>query len=252
MEPGVILIAIAGGFVAGVINTLAGNGSAITLSILTEIIGLPGNVANATNRVGVQMQGLASSAAFIRHRKGILKGSGYLILVAIAGAIIGVYVAINVSNEQFIAVFKYLLVVMLLVTLVNPKRWLIKTSEAANLHPALAIPSFLLLGFYGGFIQMGMGVLFLVITVLIMRINMIDANAMKTYVVAIYTLVVIGIFEWRGMIDWEVGLIIAIGQMTGGYLTGEFASRYEKAEVWAYRLLIVVIFWAILSTFNVI
>lgn len=252
METDVIVVAIAGGFVAGVINTLAGNGSAITLSILTEIIGLPGNVANATNRVGVQMQALASSAAFIRHRKGILPGSGYLIGVAIAGAIAGVILAINVSNEQFIAVFKYLLVIMLLVTLVNPKRWLIANSLAANLHPALAIPSFFILGFYGGFIQMGMGVLFLVITVLIMRINMIDANAMKTYVVAIYTLVVLAVFEWRGLIDWEVGLIIAVGQMTGGYLTGEFASRYKNAEVWAYRILIVVIVWAILSTFDFI
>ncbi len=35
-------IAIAGGVVAGAINTLAGNGSAITLSILTEVMGLPG------------------------------------------------------------------------------------------------------------------------------------------------------------------------------------------------------------------
>jgi uncharacterized membrane protein YfcA len=45
-------IAIIGSAVAGSINTLAGNGSAITLTILTELLGLPGNMANGTNRVG--------------------------------------------------------------------------------------------------------------------------------------------------------------------------------------------------------
>ena len=252
MDTTTVLIAIGGGFAAGVINTLAGNGSAITLSILTELIGLPGNVANATNRVGVQFQGFASSAAFIRNGKGFVKGSKYLIWVSIIGALAGVFIAINISNEQFIAVFRYLLVLMLLVTLVNPKRWLIKSSDMANLHPAIGIPAFLLLGFYGGFIQMGMGVFFLVVTVLLMRINIIDSNAMKTYIVTIYTLAVIAIFQYKGLIDWEVGMIIAIGQMAGGYLTGEFSSRYHNAEIWAYRLLIVVIFWAILSTFDII
>ena len=48
-----MIIAVAGAFAAGVINALAGNGSVITLTILTELIGLPGNVANGTNRVGV-------------------------------------------------------------------------------------------------------------------------------------------------------------------------------------------------------
>lgn len=37
-----IFIAITGGFLAGVINTFAGNGSTITLGILTEVLGLSG------------------------------------------------------------------------------------------------------------------------------------------------------------------------------------------------------------------
>ena len=58
------LIAILGGAFAGVINTLAGNGSAITLTILTELIGLPGNLANGTNRVGIFTQSLFGVWAF--------------------------------------------------------------------------------------------------------------------------------------------------------------------------------------------
>ncbi|MGB3083827.1 MAG: sulfite exporter TauE/SafE family protein, partial [Saprospiraceae bacterium] len=59
-----ISFAIIGGFIAGCINTLAGNGSVITLGFLTEVMGLPGGLANGTNRVGIVVQGLTSLQAF--------------------------------------------------------------------------------------------------------------------------------------------------------------------------------------------
>ena len=55
------IIAIVGSALAGAINTLAGNGSAITLTILTELLGLPGNMANGTNK---RARHLGSSTAF--------------------------------------------------------------------------------------------------------------------------------------------------------------------------------------------
>lgn len=64
-----IFLAIIGGFIAGCINTLAGNGSVLTLGFLTEIMGMPGNLANGTNRIGIFIQGLASLEAFQRNKK---------------------------------------------------------------------------------------------------------------------------------------------------------------------------------------
>jgi uncharacterized membrane protein YfcA len=45
-----LVIAFAGAFIAGIINALAGNGSVITLTILTTLIGLPGVVKNKKNK----------------------------------------------------------------------------------------------------------------------------------------------------------------------------------------------------------
>ncbi len=246
------IIAIAGGFLAGIVNTLAGNGSAITLSIFTELFGLPGNIANGTNRVGILFQGFSSSYGFIRNgRFNNIPYTWLYILVATVGAIMGVLVALSVTNEQFMQVFRYLLLVTLLVLLVNPKRWLIKTDITRVPNLWIAIPCFLGLGFYGGFIQMGMGVFFLVVTVLVMKINIIDANVLKTAIVALYTIVVVYLFHRNGFIEWKLGLTVAIGQSIGGYLTADFASRYPDADRWAYRLLIVVILVAILSAFDI-
>ena len=53
---GLLLVAL--GLVAGVINTLAGGGSNLTIPALM-ISGMPPDVANATNRVDVMMQSKA-------------------------------------------------------------------------------------------------------------------------------------------------------------------------------------------------
>ncbi|MEN0003012.1 MAG: sulfite exporter TauE/SafE family protein [Bacteroidota bacterium] len=245
------LIAIVGSAIAGSINTLAGNGSAITLTILTELLGLPGNMANGTNRVGVLTQCAASTYAFHRNGKLDLQRGRLPIVLITLGAIAGVIVAVWVSSEQFKQVFRFLLVVMLFFILIKPKRWLraTDTSKAPSLW--LMIPIFLGLGFYGGFIQMGMGVFFLAAMVLVARYSIMDSNVIKSAVVGLYTIVVLAIFAWQGLVDWRIGGIMAIGQTTGGYLTAHYASRFPQANLWAHRVLVVVVIGAILKLFDV-
>lgn len=64
-----LLIAFGGAFLAGIINALAGNGSIITLTVLTELLGLPGNIANGTNRVGVLMNAAGAMTGFAGKEK---------------------------------------------------------------------------------------------------------------------------------------------------------------------------------------
>lgn len=246
------LIAIAGGFMAGIINTLAGSGSAITLTILTEVLGLPGNMANGTNRVGVLTAGIAGTHAFYSNGKLDIKKSSRYTIPTFIGAIAGILVAIWVSNEQFKTVFQYLMILMLFVILIKPKRWLQETQDETTTPLWIVVPIFLAIGFYGGFIQMGMGVFYLASMVLIAKYNIIDGNAVKAFVVAAYTILAVAIFHYKGLIDWYLGGILAIGQTLGGWLTANYASQYKEAGIWAYRLLVLVVIWAILKLFNIL
>lgn len=245
----IYLIAIIGAFVAGCVNTLAGNGSAITLTILMELLGLPPDVANGTNRVGVLAQTTAGSWAF--HREGKLERNldwGVIGWVSV-GALLGMYLSVVISPEGYRQFFRYMLVVMLVVILVRPKRWLTAQPERVNMPGWLAVPLYFLLGVYGGFIQMGMGVFFLAILVLIARYDLIGANVLKGVTVTVYTLAAVAFFAWKGLIAWPIGLLMAIGQLAGGFLTATYASRYPRANVWAYRLLVIVILGAIVRAF---
>lgn len=237
-----------GGLIAGAMNTLAGYGSIITLTILMEILGLPGNVANGTNRINILTNTVGGLIGFQRNGKLDTSRGLPIIIILTLGAILGIYTAIIVSNEQFRFVFKYLIIFLFIILLTSPKRWMRLESEDAQRPLWMQIAIFLPIGFYGGFIQMGMGIFFLAAAVLISKYNIIEANAIKLLGVTAYTLIGIIVFHFNGMIHWQYGLLLGISTFIGGYLTAHFASRYQKANVWAYRILVLIVLIVIYRT----
>jgi hypothetical protein len=142
------------------------------------------------------------------------------------------------------------MVFMLFVVLFKPERWLRQTDHTQQLSLGLVIPMFLALGFYGGFIQMGMGIFFVVVMVFSARYSLVDSNAIKVTIVGIYTIIVILIFQWQGLIDWKVGALIAIGQTIGGYVTAVYASKSANAARWAHRILVAAILLSVVKMYN--
>ncbi len=246
-----IIIAFAGAFAAGVINALAGNGSVITLTILTELIGLPGNVANGTNRVGVLFNAAGAYAGFYGKREMQYRQYMIFILPVVLGAAAGILTATVVTHAQFMGVFKALMVLMLIVILVKPERWLIERPGKSDLPSWLIWGLMLLLGFYGGFIQMGMGVFYLALLVLIARLPMIEANMIKALSVGLFTLLAVIIFALTDQIIWLIGLVMGVAQFFGGWISAHYASKIPGASKVAYYILILAVVLSLLKLFNV-
>lgn len=234
-------IASFGGIVAGFLTTLAGLGSAITLYILMYIIGLPPNMANATNRVGILAMAMTALPTFRQKGHLNLRRTWPILICLITGAMIGVLLALRIDNDQFRQVFKYLFIFLCMITLINPKKWLRATSEIRKLNWWWLIPIFLLLGIYAGFIQMGSGIVILVLLVLGLKMSLLDANGIKLASVFIYTLLVIGVFASQGYIHWGIALALGIGEAAGAALAARFATSHPNATLYMHRVLIFVV-----------
>jgi len=245
------IIAIIGGFIAAIMNTLAGYGSIITLTILMDVLGLPANMANGTNRVNILANGVAGSLGYYKNGKLSIENGKWILITVCLGAVVGILIAVNVSNEQFRDIFKYLVVVLFLSIIVNPKRWIREISEVTNLPWWKLILIYFPIGVYGGFIQMGMGIVFLMAAVLVSKYTIIKANALKLVLIVIYTIISIFIFHYNGLIDWKIGGVLSIGTAAGGYLTANYASKIKNANLYAYRFLVVIVLIVMLRTFGV-
>ncbi len=244
-----IILLILAGFSAGFINTLAGNGSLITLTILLEFIGLPALTANGTNRVGIFFHSIITSYAMFQqhgiegeHKRGILP-------VLFIGGITGGIISILVSAEQFTFVYRALLIFLFLTLLVNPKKWIDPSIITSEIPDWIRYIVLFFIGIYGGFIQMGYGILLLAILVLVHKIPLMKANAIKLVSVFLYTPLVLGMYIWYDMVNWHFGLLLAIGQIAGGWLTAHYISRWKHANTLAYGLLIVMVSAALIKIF---
>jgi uncharacterized membrane protein YfcA len=175
-----------------------------------------------------------------------------MVVMVVAGAIIGGLIAVVITDVQFMTVFKVLMVAMLIVTLVHPDRWLIEQKLTSTLPAWLAYLLYFLVGVYGGLIQMGMGIFFLAVLVLLSRYPLIEANAIKVYVVTVYTLLLVILFHFRGIVEWPIGLLLGLGQFVGGWLTAKTASKYPGMNKVAYYFLVAIILLSLASLFRVL
>ena len=110
IEIGLLLVS---GVVVGIINTLGGGGSVITMALFMAM-GIPVAVANGTNRIAVVMQNLSATIAFMRKKMLDIKNSLLLGLPTILGTIAGSLFAIDVSEKTFKVCLSLVLAIILI------------------------------------------------------------------------------------------------------------------------------------------
>ncbi len=243
-----IILVLLAGVMAGAINTLAGSGSLITLPLLV-FLGLPPNVANGTNRIGVLFQNITALSTMRANSALRIKGSWWIVGWCLLGSIAGARVAVSVDERWMNLALALLMATMLIVVIIQPEKWLREPGEptAGAWKRPLNWLIFVLIGFYGGFIQAGVGIFLLAAMVLAGGYNLVHANVIKLLVVLVFSVPALLIFLQAGQVEWRYGLLLAVGQVIGAWAAARFATRSQRASLWIRRLLIAVILASIIK-----
>lgn len=238
----IIVALIVAGFLVGIINTIAGSGTAITYSLFM-LLGLPANIANGTIRFGVIMQTLASSATFYKGGKLEVKKGLWLSIPVIIGTVIGAQIATQIDKNVFEKVLGIVLLGMIFFIFYDPKRWLKEQIEKTKSKLSLKqYVIFFFVGIYGGFIHIGVGVFLLAFLVLNAGYDLVKANALKVFIVFLYSPFALGIFILNNQVDYRLGLISAIGNVFGGILASRLAIKKGAGFIRWFLVLIIILF----------
>ena len=235
-----VTLLIGTGVVSGFINTLAGGGSMITLPALM-IMGMPADVANATNRIGVLAQSVTSVQGF--DNQGFLERQALWSLLvitgvgAIAGSMLASILPVWILKPVLLGTMIIMALIMLISseTLAPPNGTIPKRLSG---HPMAAVGLFMS-GVYGGFVQAGVG--FILIAALSggLRYDLIRANALKSVCTAIFSGVALLIFALQGQIWWIPGVILAVGSMAGAWLSVHVAIKVtQNALKWILFIMV--------------
>ncbi len=232
--------------VIGFINTLVGSGSLIMIPLLMAF-GLPAHIANGTNRVAILFQSLTGAITFFSKQPKFPPFAYHVIAPCLLGAIAGAGVATQISPKTLEFCIGILLFLMLGIVAMKPERWLKKENNPHLTITWVTTLAMVASGFYGGFLQGGVGIFLLASLVLGAGYSTKDANALKLLILAFYSLPVLFIFVWCRQVDWQWGLFTAVGQSIGAYLGARFSLKSTQAELWTYRILLGVLLVSIVQ-----
>lgn len=209
------------GLVAGVLNVLAGGGSFLTLPMLI-FLGLPPSVANGTNRVGILLQNVGAVWSFRQQGVESRSVALWFAIPATLGAGVGASLALWISESAFQKILAFLMVGLTLISLLSARGDTAPTRPSGPPHRGLLVLGALLTGVYGGFVQAGVGFLFLAVATW-SGLDLVRGNAVKVLTILCLTFQALAIFAWQGKVDWAFGLCMAVGSVAGGILGARLA-----------------------------
>jgi uncharacterized membrane protein YfcA len=218
---GAVLIAV--GIVGGFVNVMAGGGSLITVPVMV-FMGLPGPVANGTNRIAILAQNLTAIVTFARRGFSDYRLSLTLAACAIPGALAGALVGTQLEGVWFNRALALIMIAVMLVMYFDKGA----TEQSQDHQPTRRqlFNGHLLMvgaGFWGGFIQLGVGFILMPILNRVMGLDLVRTNMHKVFIIAVYTIVALSVFASQIELMWVVGIVLALGNSIGGYLGAHFA-----------------------------
>ena len=220
---------VTAGFIGGFVNTIAGGGSMLTVPALM-FLGLPADIANATNRIGVLLSSVTSARGF--HKNNYLDTSAIVpvLVPTVAGAFVGALLASYLPVWLLKPILLSAMIGMAFVMLVFPN--VVAPPEGTKSYalkerPLVALGLFGA-GLYGGFVQAGVGFMLIVALAGGLRYDLWRTNALKTVCTGVFCFVALVVFIGRGQVLWIPRLILAVGMVAGAMLSVKFALNVSQ------------------------
>ena len=227
----IALLAMAG-LTAGAVNAIAGGGTFFTFSALIAT-GVPPIIANATSSVAITPGNITGALAY--HREIRKHGPRFigLILVSLAGGLLGAALVLLVDNQQFRALVPWFLGFATLLFTLGPKiqAWTRKIRAREQADPATR-PNRIwgrvfqfFVATYGGFFGAGMGIVMLAGLAITEGEDHHVLTALKNLLAMVIQLVALVLFIAGGLVSWPHCLAITVTAMLGGWLGGSIARK---------------------------
>ena len=222
----------------GFANVLASSGSAISLPILLSL-GLAPELANGTNRVAVLIGTGAAFISFARAGRIHWPVVRPLIAVAVAGALLGVWISEIISPMRMHTAIIIAECIALALLVIRPARWVHATESNPHVGPKQLALVFAI-GVWTGFIILDGGTYLLIFLVLSVGFNLVSANATKVAILASISAATLPVLATGGHVDWGAAAVLSIGALTGALIAARLALHPSAAR-WIYRLIVVIL-----------
>lgn len=238
------------GFLAGMMNAVAGGGTMVTFPALLWA-GLNTMQANITSTVAL-FPGMPLSAwTFRRHIGPLSTWLRKLAPVALLGGLAGGVLLIQTGSRVFDFIVPWLLLMATVLFMCNGlvQRWLRRRQamevppgekeKPAELHLHLwSVFILAAVAVYGGYFGAGIGIMMLATLGLLGLRDINQMNALKVVLALLMNVSAVVYFIIKGGVQWDLALWLMAGSM-GGYWTGSHVAQRIPAA-WVRAVVVVI------------
>jgi uncharacterized membrane protein YfcA len=211
------------GFLAGLVDAIAGGGGLISLPILLST-GMSPHLALGTNKLQGSIGALVTT--FRYHRLGLVsfKSASVGLIAGAIGSALGAATTLVIDGGALNKIIPAVLIAILIYTLCKPKL------GKEDIHPRVKqIPFYLAagfsLGFYDGFLGPAVGSFWLFLLAFFLGFNFMKATAYAKVFNLNSSLIALGCFAIGNSIDYRTAFVMAAGQLIGARLGSGLAIK---------------------------
>ncbi len=240
------LLLIGAGLLAGIMNAIAGGGSFVSFPALVAA-GVPSVAANASSTVAL-FPGTLTSAWACRH---YLRGFGgvslrALLIVSLAGGLLGAVLLLVTPQATFDAVIPWLLLLATL-ALGFGREVGAALRRVAHIRPGPVLLIQFVLAIYGGYFGGAVGIMMMAAWSLLDTADLKAMSPARVLLVSATNTIAVICFIAAGAVWWPETLVMFVAAAVGGYAGARLAllmhPRLMRAVILLFTAAMTVVFF---------
>ena len=215
------------------VGVVTGSNSLITVPVMIQF-DIDPRMAVATNMFGLTFMSIGGAIPFLKQGVFDKKRLPVLVSLTLVGSTLGAILVGLISSKTMPIIVSVSMIVVTVFTLVNPGAGVKKQESVSRLAITATYVLTFLLGIYGGLYSGGYITMLTAIYVAMYGMTFTEAVANTKIINVFSSLVASVIFAWQGLIDYKLGIILAITMFISAYVGARIVTKLN--DVWLKRI----------------
>jgi uncharacterized membrane protein YfcA len=231
-------------FLTSIVGVVTGSNSLITVPAMFQV-GIDEKVAIATNMFGLTFMAIGATIPFIRQGKIEPRKLSPLIVLTVIGSALGALLVGYITNQSIKLIVSIAMFVVVAFTLLR------SAPETKARVPTVGYIATFLLAIYGGLYSGGYVTILTAAFVAFLGMDYAESVGSTKLVNVFSSGVATLVFMWQGLVDYRLGVILAVTMFAGAYVGAHYAAKMN--EVWLKRIFLgTVILLAIKTLYDLV
>lgn len=242
MTPTTLIFLLILFFATSIVGVITGSNSLITVPVMFQF-GIDEKVAVATNMFGLTFMAAGGTIPFLRKRMIVLKSSWMLVLLTVAGSALGALLVGVITNQSLKLIVSIAMIGVAVFTVFQWKRQPGDETAVARGPVSALVPAMVfVLAIYGGLYSGGYVTLLTALLVSFTAMPFIEVVGLTKLLNVFSSGIATLIFLWNGLVDLQLGILLAIVMFTGAYAGAHFATKMNEAALrWIFLTAVVLL-----------